>query len=746
MHRKKPDVTFKTYSEEELRNWNKQIKILPEEIKKREEQLLREQSRLKNEEALFAKWVETNVTPREKIITPIKSQTQVIKLEPEINELEKRRGPLELQIKNHGQSLAAINGKIQSLAEPIKRFESYLNIKAHTKELKILNDAKLANLHQMTQLTREIEDLELFINKNNRSITSIENELNFMLAKQAGSYSSSQSYSSTLSSKQDDMSSTQSSSYSSSINPNENTIEGLRFELAKIIKIQQDLINKKNILTNEKNDLGLENVEIKAKISSLQTKLTIYSEETVTLAESQKASDLASQLKNLKNRRNKYLEEISKEESTLRVYDSKLNALNNAIENKQNELIHARSLAGSAANNFNLMELEENLAVLEKDLNPYLELQEGKLEAIAKINHRIEAEKTEISQLISKLQDLKDDQFVKEFWHTPQTLIDNLTLSLHQTLKTYESQHPAGQSDAVRLCLANLKNHTKQIIALTPNQKPMTYEDLINPDDTFFKQTKYLQLCGLLWAQFNLISSTKEIDLAQIELLDTLILTLNKHQMDETWAIREYETAKLVNLTIAEVQENERSQFYTAYQAFKNLTLLDPGQNKVDRNLSKSAYFLLRQIDGKKEDPHFDYKYYTKILKAARELGNEPDNINFQSKFQNLINHTDDGQPSKARKIFGAGLMFLGAAVAVGATITAMLLPASAPLAIVIGSIGAGLFFIGSAIAISGLEKGLHKRMSQYSEASAHSTLFAKRRPSAESPPVLEQKAQFIPA
>jgi hypothetical protein len=246
----------------------------------------------------------------------------------------------------------------------------------------------------------------------------------------------------------------------------------------------------------------------------------------------------------------------------------------------------------------------------------------------------------------------------------PWRLVQKLLNDIEATFTSFEYGHPAGQSTTTQIALAELK-HFHYLISLQAN----SYPDIIE-----LHRSLYVHLCGLLWSTLNKINEQA--------LIGEIVILLQNTHVDRTDSFI--------------VGENPLSYFYSHYRFPPPNTFIEVGMlnfylhlielQNIITDLPRSTFTnktltlaqsLLDTIKSDlQNDPSFDMKFFTHVLRETHLLLLNPNNEILRSRYLMLADRAR-GKPSIASKMVGIGLLLLGCSIIVGALLLGTVIPIS---------------------------------------------------------------------
>lgn len=179
---------------------------------------------------------------------------------------------------------------------------------------------------------------------------------------------------------------------------------------------------------------------------------------------------------------------------------------------------------------------------------------------------------------------------------------------------------------------------------------------------------------------------------------------------------------------VDELQLKQWLEFEKVADAFRSqLSEMDKHANCKTRRLYRRGYMVLHRIReihdhaARHPDHFFDAVHYTAILEMCSRMLMNPADQEAARQLALLTKNTDDGKPSVPKKVFGAIMMFLGAAAMLiaGLGIFVATLGIGTPVSIGLGVGGAALFACGISLSVKGRDKGLHWHLGMFGQLSS---------------------------
>lgn len=289
---------------------------------------------------------------------------------------------------------------------------------------------------------------------------------------------------------------------------------------------------------------------------------------------------------------------------------------------------------------------------------------------------------------------LISNDFMNAYHHDVDTLCEDLQSTLKEALANYEAHHPMGQSERVKRCIFEIYHALDYINNHSNSQDRYAYMvGMVQHvcDQLRFDKTRLTRL---------LLSS-----LSANHLLDPVEA---RHQFDEYRANVHELSGVFIDI---EYQRLEKLAYTNAMEQFNQS--IKESDSPVWRNL----YDIGReygQAIRKEHDSNpnkFDYKYFSNVLFAAKDVITAPHSDVNRDKFVDLMGFNLAGASNAHRKWKGVGLMLFGAAVAVASVLLGVsMFGISSPLMIAGFAAAGATIMVGLAVFVTGLEKGVAKK------------------------------------
>lgn len=757
---KKIDKNFATYDQVAIDDWKKSIDNLPLEIANVTKKIQDNQSELKLYQTKLDGLTNGELAHVKKLIDKITAQIHVLTLPKAIKKLSQQLPPLKEKINQEKITLDKVTPIVENYNRKISECERHIKIIELEEHISKLEKDQLAR-------KKQTENLDIEHNQFESSLSDIQAKLKGLELKYDSLVSQSKHYSvppvynnNTTIANNSAYFSSQSvqTPYYTSTGSNQSVqqikypeIEKERIDLkatmATLKEREKHLQAQIIRVCNQIKDKNSEITTIKNQIESDNSRLFDFNQVERNLAHCKNKEELKLIVTEEDSNKSPYEEQQQKAKLNLNIYQNKLDDLNDSIQSMNIDFKYYSNRTGEFADHHDSNQLNSDLETQRKIQEPLLNQKDQLEETIDDFRTKIVDDKNQLTSLKKQQEKLCTNNFMQNLWYQPQTLIDKIIPEIKNRLNSYELDHPARQSEQVRIAIYAIKKHIDNIQQIVEIQPSTLYEAYTltsnNGPSSSFQQKKYYQLCGLLWKHLNELKADEDLNFAQ-----GLLSILRDNAIEEEFAIKKFKELDLPEVSLTEVIQQETTDYNSASSHFK--TLMDQlvkSKDPNDKLLYHSGISLFNQIENekqkefKKEISQFDMKFYTNLFQTAGELAQHHENIETQNRFRKLINHTHAGKPSLGKKILGAGLMFLGIGIVwaglaqgVGSFI-GLPIPFLIP-AIVIAS-GAAIFASGLTLLTNGKDKGIHNEMQNYAKATKHSTFFTTI-PSA--PPVEEER------
>ena len=357
---------------------------------------------------------------------------------------------------------------------------------------------------------------------------------------------------------------------------------------------------------------------------------------------------------------------------------------------------------------------------LKKQLNGARSINEGLQQQLKSQRERVSSKQSELRNFqaehdaaMRRQAKLQSGDLLMRLYENPAEQLQLFHADLINAVKNYAETHHTG-----------LNWHTRaSLLTLTGRANFIIYNDNVEGETDKEKQrTRFYQLSGLLRQESEFVNDDQSYR-------NILLNLFNNRSVEQNDVLRKFDLLaanfkqQFRNMTEAEVLHHDVIEYKGAKQAFDNLLALGPRQHDRQwRNFYGSGKRISTCIyeeqtrTRKPHEPEFDVHLHTRIFQLASVILEHPDDVLARSELQALTQANKIGQPSSARKVFGAILAFIGSAAAlVGGLALACGIPViSLPIAgslIAAGSLGvmSGIFTF-----FSGCQRGLSKAYNKF--------------------------------
>lgn len=340
-----------------------------------------------------------------------------------------------------------------------------------------------------------------------------------------------------------------------------------------------------------------------------------------------------------------------------------------------------------------------------------------------KINLEIQIEKHHgiISEANKKIQEyhmeygrLNREDFLIQLRDNPKAILDSLVNKVYCSFEKYDNDHPADQSEIVQICLAEMLNTVKTIL----NKKALTGESEEEPgqvksllDNPIVKQ--YYLLSGYL----KRIQARIDYPKKNIEFGNLIDSILGQFILDSQESLAIYQLADLPEMNKKEFITYLNQEYNDAYADLQVALLNTPEEPGVFRKLYVKGAEVAKTIQISSQQLLINedtldstipiINLNRRILHKTTLLLNKPNCKILQAEYRQLAMLYPSGQPSNCKKMAGAMLLFLGAALVVASIIF--------PTPLSTGGIvlGGAAMLAGFGIFRSGGSKGVVKKMGE---------------------------------
>lgn len=487
--------------------------------------------------------------------------------------------------------------------------------------------------------------------------------------------------------------------------------------IKRIHDIQKDL--EKKIF--EHKNMPVHQSKLQQESERLKKKLfTHFSETEIKLSFSGSLQAFETQVSQYENEKKQLQSKQHNFELAIEKHHNAIKRAQEEITEYEHSLHTLTEKARGYSRKRDVTELKKELERIKKRKDPLLAIKNKLNAGIKHHTQEKSAARERMALLGRELQSHRSNDFLINLRDNPETLLDQLAQAIQVELEKYDKTHPANQSEIVRTCLLELKRNTSAQYILKAAS--------LNKDET---RKKYYQLCGLIWKMLKRANYPQNLEFCR-----QLLATFQSKSPAPEECIAAYEALQQSNPRhFLEITKLELDDFeYNEYKAAqKKLHLALRPKNTLMhapieiQQLHKKAADIAKTIRAEKlipNNPEFDIKYATFALNATTELLQDFPNTDLQKKYERLIDQNKKEQPSTCKKIAGALLAFLGAALLAASVVAKILtLGVASPLTITGMALGSTLIVSGVGLFCQGMRKGLSKDMKQFGEHAEHAAL-----------------------
>lgn len=370
-----------------------------------------------------------------------------------------------------------------------------------------------------------------------------------------------------------------------------------------------------------------------------------------------------------------------------------LDALDAAIKVQELQLLEAEKDQDDFKNTIDLPALENARKKAQADLQERRQENQRVSDAIKEHENERGRVEEEIKVLEARQSALLANPTVSRFSYEPHLLIATLREDVDKQIATFKQLFPAGQSEPLRLVLAQLPGMLEQIHLAVPG---------IGIPAERVKQYRqaFYECCGLLYAMMDFATHDN--------FRERMKALLERYSINEAQVREAYEKNKLALKT---AQEFDFAQYERDEYAKAKSQLTGWLAQAEEGSLKRRATALVDAITADEGDSNFDRPYYTQFLKDTVEAVKAPEDKDKRAQYRNTLRSIPDGKPSTWRKIAGCGLVLLGVLIFAGSAVAKCLsLGVAAPITIA-GMVGGGLLVVaGIGLFASGCSRGNHKK------------------------------------
>jgi uncharacterized Ntn-hydrolase superfamily protein len=377
---------------------------------------------------------------------------------------------------------------------------------------------------------------------------------------------------------------------------------------------------------------------------------------------------------------------------------------------KSNLFENSKLTAGHFKDNTDLNHLNQ-MRIDQNEILSGLNKQRSNLEYLINDEERsLRIQESELLKMQQQHSELQANHFLIALQNNPRSLVQPLYQTLLKNLNDYDFTHPVGQNLAVRGSLNDMRAHANAIAN--------SVDDIQLEGDEVYRR-QYYQLSGLIFT--NKQKANLSADFSAL-----LTSTLGVETVDPQEAYLAYQQMHLNSMTDVDMMNLDSADYEKAYQQFNkllgNITKEDSRELRDFYTLGKNLLTAInseRSAALSKHDQNFDIKYHTSLINAAASVLVSPGEISYRTNLARLASHNAHGKPSLGKKIWGAIMMFIGAAgIAASLGIGLLSVGMLSPYVLVGMGAGATLFAGGLALCISGRRKGIDKALVNFQEQS----------------------------
>lgn len=470
------------------------------------------------------------------------------------------------------------------------------------------------------------------------------------------------------------------------------------------------------------------------EISRLKSDLRYYSSDMQQEARGEYLGSLRQAFQALKARKYDLVSRKQALDSDIAMHRNELDVLRGGIKHQtsiiQTNTPNLNNYPAIACNS-DLADLRKQINVLNEKKSPLSGIESGLTSQIRDHERFISRSESSIHDMNRRKNVLEHDKYLVNFFDHPLQLLAALEVECVNQIERFDIEHATRQSIAVRKC----------IIELDYKRRFITEQQQSDLQASEFQRLQYYQLCGLLWSLLARVEQQKEDQIFANVLRSLLSQSrLDPHVCQNSFeALSHAYPQKMHVLSDEELHACEVQQFHHAEKEFRAaLPAVNTQQqeHEVVKDCREKGLVLVNKITANKDvtskanEPGFDIKYNTTVLRKATEIAKAPVDPMLPGECESLANQEEAGKPSLCKKIGGLLLSFVGAVKTLaGSLLTAAafgksvlgLKVANTPLAKGIGiattCVGVGLLACGWGLFKSGKRKGVSKDIHEFVKA-----------------------------
>lgn len=673
---KKLDKNFTVMNHNDLEHWKKLLVTVPQAIAQEDQNVCDYEAQLATLNNELNTLHAEHLAPIEKQINDLEAQIKILTLPEKIASLRSIASLLQVEIEIERKRLSEVKHTIANYDTIITQLQARIKIKELDAQIKSLESDKCRKDLELCKLKHELAKKrdEFLLLRNCINMNRHDTRTNHFGQAHSNFTSSGQQQGQgfTSSKQQEGQGFTSSkqqeglgfTSSRQSVDDYDTRKPNLALEVNPY-RVKEDQLNDCiQELTVAINRKQLEISKFNSEILEKQSTLRCYGQNEARLAQIESITQL--RLEELNQISAKALQTREEDKLTLALaklsssYDetnSQINQLNVVLEgcfSRRKKFFDNTRVNGlSVFDNKDLTDLNNQLREQRVELAPFLENKKQLNVQINKMDSLITSSKQTIAKLQAQLHNLNNDHFKKTLSIQPEELITKMILLTYQTLQLFEKQHPAKQSDQVRLSLAEIMDKLNYF-QNAPTDQALYNEYVFNVYPT---QLKYYQLCGLLWTELDKLKEDDDYHLAE-----AILSILKSNPIESAFAIAEYDKLCsqqrniLQPIDMTKLCRSEQCAHDEARKNFlKLITDLKSDAQKERRQVYQTGTDVLDSFVGKKDKQQQvgALKYHTNFLQTAEQRIRKSNDEEIKKTLHELIEANDD-DASMYKKVVGA--------------------------------------------------------------------------------------------
>lgn len=704
---------IKTYTLQAIADWQTEIFTLPAAIDDITAKLNATNEKIASIGIELLPFID-QINVIDKDITALTSQINVLTLPERIQANKDRLAHERNELQTLSSKLTNVNAMIAPLENEIKHIQiniDYSNTQQSIEKLRRDFDAQQSRLSSSQMNTHSLESQANSLSSQIRSAQSRLDSLNFSSALDTGMHFAGYGYGYHHHHHHDDygwghslgdgLHMISDASRSMAIADAQSELSRLNYEYSR-------LSGQASASRSETDRLHHSVSHLRTEINQHQQHLSQLSLQT-TITSNTSTDQLNRELQQCYSK--KLPHDDTKNQLKDSIHSSKLNERKLESDIDEQERLYAHSLANNTpySNNHDLI-----------DLNSKRNSQAGRKAKLiadkAPIDLRLRDSENKKQNYTNELDHLKEklvthdaNIYLKQLTENPQTLYHKLKENVFNQAIDFVNNHQFGQSAFAREIL------------LTLQEKIQLIDD--HPSDK-----KHILLCGMLW---NFLRQSKH-DPAFATQIERMIgaYSIDEEESIETYRLTLANHPLFQHMTSDQLLEYEKADYQNARRELStNLSHCSPTASSEIKLFFNTGKHVLDAVNErvshalKTNEPNFDIKFHTNILRNTCGLLLNPNDPTLIQNHRILTKHNQSGQPSLGKKITGAMLMFSGMALTgVSIGFAVMSLGFGSPLAIAGIATGGAMITSGAALFCHGRKKGIANALDQFKNSTSIAT------------------------